>query len=127
LDEEINFLKYFNPSQLIVSQEKIRDSEEIDLALEEVINHPNPMKNWATFCYSLTSDADEVRINIYTISGRKVRTILRASALSGYNEEIWQAEDDNGKRLANGTYIYKIEAKRADKEIQKIGKLSIVR
>ena len=85
------------------------------------------MSNRATFCYELTASADEVTINIYTVLGKRVRIIAGASARAGYNEEMWEAKDDDGEKLASGTYLYKITAKRDDREVQKISKLSIIR
>ncbi len=127
VEEEIEFLKNFDPSELIRTPEQEEKIEEVELSITELISHPNPMSNRATFCYELTASADEVTINIYTVLGKRVRTITGASARAGYNEEMWEAKDDDGKKLASGTYLYKITAKRDDREVQKISKLSIVR
>ena len=127
-DEEIEFLKDLDPAEILITQGQNGKTGELDLALTEMISHPNPIiSDRATFCYNLTSSADEVTITIYTIQGRRVRTITEASARAGYNEESWEAEDDKRKKLANGTYLYKMVAERDGKKVQKIGKLSIVR
>jgi hypothetical protein len=125
--EEINFLRNFVPSE--VSEIDEPDAIDVDeaLAIEELVSHPNPSNGRATFCYNLTSDADEVKITIYNIRGKRVRTIASASARRGYNEESWMAEDDEGSKLANGIYFYKMVAERDDERVQEIGKLSIVR
>ena len=85
------------------------------------------MSGRATFCYNLTSDADEVTITIYTILGKRARTIAGASARTGYNEESWEAEDDDGRKLASGTYFYKMVVERDGEKVQEIGRLSIIR
>jgi hypothetical protein len=127
IDEEIDFLRDFDPSEIIIAPEQDKKAEEAGLSITELMNHPNPMNNRTTFCYNLTSDADEVIITIYTIRGRQVRTIIGASPRAGYNEEIWAAEDDDGRKLASGTYFYRMVAERDDERVQKIGRLSIIR
>ena len=125
---EIRFLKAFDPSRILVVQGQNGETAEPELAITGLINHPTPMmSDKATFCYSLTSSADKVAITIYTIRGKRVRTIDGASAKAGYNEESWAGRDDNGKKLASGTYLYKMVAERDGKRVQKIDKLSIVR
>jgi flagellar hook assembly protein FlgD len=97
------------------------------LAIENLLIYPSPASVVATFCYELGSYADEVTITIYTISGRKVKSITGASARKGYNEEMWDTRNDDGNKVANGTYFYKMTVEKDNKKIQKIGKLSIVR
>ncbi len=127
IEDEIRFLSSLDPSEITVSPGQDGMSIEDGLSITELLSHPNPMENKVTFCYSFTSDPDEVAISIYTIRGKRVRTIAGASARAGYNEEIWEAMDDDGKKLANGTYFYKMVAERDGRKVQKIGKLSILR
>ena len=127
IGEEIDFLRDFDPAEIMIAQEQNGETREPNLAITELVNHPNPMEDSAAFCYNLASSADSVTITIYTIRGRRVRTIVNASAAAGYNEESWEARDDNGRSLANGTYLYKIAAKRDGRKAQKIDKLSIAR
>lgn len=127
IDAEIEFLKKFDPSKIIIIPEQEQETGTASLAITELISYPNPMRNKGTFCYQLTSRADEVKITIYTLRGRQVKNIVGASARAGYNEEIWMADDDDGRRLASGTYIYKMVAERDEKKVQAIGKLSIIR
>ena len=127
IDEEIDFLRNFDPSKIIITPEQNGKTGEVDLSIKELMNHPNPMNSKGTFCYNLTSDADEVTIYIYTILGKKVRTIIGTSAKVGYNEESWESVDDEGKKLASGTYFYKMVVEGGGKRVQKIDKLSIIR
>ena len=127
VQEEIDFLKNFDPEDIAASQGRDKSSAEQSLEITELMMHPNPMSERATFCYNLTSDPDEVTITIYTVRGKRVRTIAGASARSGYNEEMWIAEDDDRRMLGNGTYLYKVVARKEDEKVQKTGKLSILR
>jgi hypothetical protein len=127
VEEEISFLNSFDPSEITVSPGQDEISIKDSLSIKELLSHPNPVNDKTAFCYSFTSDPDEVTISVYTIRGKRVRTIAGASARAGYNEEVWEATDDNGKKLANGTYFYKMVAERDGRKVQKTGKLSILR
>ena len=127
IQEEIDFLRNFVPAEVNHTEEPVESVEEAELSIMEVISHPNPMEGRAAFCYKLASDADEVTIILYNIRGKRVRTIAGVSARKGYNEESWSAEDDDGRKLASGTYFYKMVAERDGEKVQEIGKLSVLR
>jgi len=127
IDEEIDFLKNFDPERILASlaNDIGHGSPEFDIITNLVC--PNPINRMGFFCYELSLSADEVNISIYSVNGRLIRKISKASANRGYNEELWDTRDENGMALSSGTYLYKITANRDNKKIQKIGKLSILR
>jgi len=98
-----------------------------NLEITDVVNCPNPFRKQTAFTYFLNQTADEVDIVIYTASGRRIRRISDASSCQGYNEEKWDGKDENGRQVANGTYLYKITAKRDDEKVTKVSKLVILR
>lgn len=109
--------------------------------LIKVANYPNPVQsktidpinaNRTRFTYSLTDDADMVKIKIYTVSGRLVKTFDHLPSSVGYHEYPrtvygWDCSDDSGVLLANGVYFYKVIAKKGNKEIIKTGKMAVLR
>ena len=66
-------------------------------------NFPNPFNNSTTLRYSLL-DAAFVELEVYNISGQKVRHLTKSVQPPGYYNIIWDGTDDNGKRLASGVY-----------------------
>ncbi len=79
--------------------------------LEHVMNYPNPFKDKTFITFILRqAGRSTVRVPIYTISGRKIRTLdLDASKQRvGLNAIEWDGRDENGNDIANGTYIYKV-------------------
>ena len=104
-------------------------------------NYPNPISLETTdpnnegrtrFTYTLTDDADVVKIEIYTVSGRLVNVIKDMRTTVGYHEyphELrgWECVDRDGRKLANGVYFYKIIAQKGSKRIEKIKKMAILR
>ena len=83
-----------------------------DLVDKNVTVYPNPFRQRADFLYRLTHDAD-VKVNIFTLTGRKIRE-FDVSGVMGDNVLSWDGTDRNGLPLANGTYLYKLEAERLD-------------
>jgi len=131
LKSEIEFLSNFDVCDLIKSSAEQSysnsDEEYEELDIIKFLNHPNPFADSTYFIYILTQDADDVTISIYTPSGRRIMRIDGASAFKGYNEEPWDGYTQDGKRLANGVYLYKIAVKLEGKKIEKVGKLGVLR
>ncbi|MCD4651804.1 MAG: hypothetical protein K8S56_08480, partial [Candidatus Cloacimonetes bacterium] len=104
-------------------------------------NYPNPVygitlepinEGRTRFTYVLTDDADEVSIKIFTVSGRKVKTFHNLPSSVGYHEYPrtllgWDCRDTHGEYLSNGTYFYKIVARKGSKKIEKIQKMAILK
>lgn len=96
---------------------RVQDAAEI----ESIYPYPNPMHNFTTFMFRLRgADAglvDDLRIRVYTISGRPVREfdLLNDPALLedgglriGWNRLVWDGRDADGDLLATGVYLYKV-------------------
>ena len=99
--------------------------------IERIVNAPNPFEEDTVFTYVFSQEPEDVTIKIYTPSGRLIKTIQNASAHRNYNEQYWDGRDEDGKRLANGIYLYKIIVKiiaeTKEKKIEKYKKLGILR
>ncbi|MBN1948303.1 MAG: hypothetical protein JW784_01035, partial [Candidatus Cloacimonetes bacterium] len=96
------------------------------VAIEQMLPYPNPMSGDGYFTFVLTEDAD-ITIDIFTMTGRKIRTIHQDACEAGYNQIYWNGRDGDGDRLANNTYFYKIRAKQASdhRSVEKTGKVII--
>ena len=114
-------------------------SESFDLL--NVANYPNPVLGRAMdpkndgrtrFTYTLTDDADEVSIKVYTLSGRLVKHFQNLPNGVGYHEyprtlHGWDCKDEEGMYLANGTYFWRITAKKDSQKIEKTMKMAILK
>ena len=94
--------------------------------LLRVANYPNPFSDETYFTYVLTKPAEQVKIKIYTTSGRLISE-LEAEGEPGYNEIRWDGTDRNNEQVANGAYFYKIIVETDKKRLQKVGKLLVHR
>jgi hypothetical protein len=69
----------------------------------------NPSARWVRFECTL-SDARPGRLSIYDASGRKVWS---SSGTAGSRAVSWSGTDENGRRLAPGVYLARLETGRA--------------
>jgi flagellar hook assembly protein FlgD len=76
------------------------------------MNVPNPFKDQTSMTYQLRSGGNaDVKIVIYTIAGRKIRTLTPDPGTpphAGINYMIWDGRDETGNEIANGTYLYRV-------------------
>jgi hypothetical protein len=104
-----------------------------DFQIRNVANYPNPFpdggKDGTHILFQLPTEAD-VRIDVFTVGGRLIRTIDGVHGSAGPNQVHWDGRDQQGDKLANGVYLYLIhatsEAYRGDKA-EAIGRAVIMR
>lgn len=102
-----------------------------DFALDEVKVYPNPFLTGdtaVTFAYRLSASqiADNISLEIFIPTGDLVYSETRQTVGTQGKFE-WHPVTRNGASLAPGIYIYRISAIQADRLVQEIGKLSIVK
>ncbi len=69
---------------------------------------PNPFNPRTQIRYSMAT-AQELRIVVYDVRGRRVKTLHRGSADAGLHELTWYGRDDRGRAVASGVYYVKME------------------
>jgi len=72
-------------------------------------NYPNPFNPTTTMRYDLP-ETDLVNITIYDMLGREVKTLINQTQDAGYRSVIWNANNDYGKPVSAGIYLYQIQA-----------------
>jgi Secretion system C-terminal sorting domain len=78
-------------------------------ALTVLQNHPNPFTGETQLQVGLPSRGD-VRVDIYDVAGRRVRTALMPARAKGWNTLRLTDVDDRGAVLPSGVYFYKVHA-----------------
>ncbi len=111
--------------------EFIVESSEI-LALRHVLNYPNPFTTHTNFMfeYNCPCTSLQVMIQIYTISGKLVKTIEQRVSTEGYRSDqvSWDGLDDYGNKIGRGVYIYKLKVKASEtRYAEKFEKLVILK
>ncbi|MBK7874070.1 MAG: type IX secretion system sortase PorU [Saprospiraceae bacterium] len=88
-----------------------------EIALEHVLNYPNPFTDRTCFQFdhNMAGQQLDIMIQIFTISGRLVKTLeknmLSDGALRLSDCIEWDGRDDYGDRLARGVYLYKVKVR----------------
>lgn len=120
----------FNNSSEASTEFVVTSSEE--LALEHVLNYPNPFTTHTEFFFEHNRPCTnlDVQVQVFTVSGRLVKTLSRQLACEGYRSEglAWNGLDDFGDKLARGVYVYRLNVTTPDGErAEKFEKLVILR
>lgn len=101
---------YNNPSE--VSTDFIV-AESADLALRRVLNYPNPFTTYTEFQFehNRANQNLEVQVQIFTVSGKLVKTINQeVNSLGNRVTGIkWDGLDDYGDKIGKGVYIYRLK------------------
>jgi len=108
----------------------VSDSE--DFILKRVLNYPNPFTTNTSFFFEHNRpDTDlEIIIQVFTVSGKLVKTIERYVSSTGYRTDAiqWDGLDDFGSRIGRGVYIYRVKVRTNTGEtVEKFEKLVILR
>lgn len=103
-----------------------------ELTLKHVLNYPNPFTTSTDFYFehNQVCSSIDVQIQIFTVSGKLVKTINQNVSTSGFRSEgvFWDGLDEYGDQLAKGVYIYKLTVKTEEgKTADKIEKLVLLR
>lgn len=85
-------------------------AEGAEISIRDVANHPNPFTDRTKIIYLLSQSGARVRVSVYTVGGRLIRVFEDAPNSLSYNELEWDGTDAQGDRVANGVYLYVIEA-----------------
>ena len=72
-------------------------------------NYPNPFNPVTTIEYDLPENS-QVRVAIYDMLGRKVRTLVYGFENAGFKTVQWQGKNDFGRSVGAGVYIFQIQA-----------------
>ncbi|MFA5574058.1 MAG: type IX secretion system sortase PorU [Brumimicrobium sp.] len=102
--------------------------EDRELVLDHVLNYPNPFTTHTEFFFehNQVCEALQTQIEIYTVTGRLVKTINQLIETQGFRTAgiLWDGRDEFGDELARGVYIYRVTVETPDgdkaQEIQKL-------
>lgn len=71
--------------------------------------HPNPTRGRCVLGYSLARPGPVV-LEIFDVSGRRVRRIRHDASPAGAQQLAWPGDDDRGRPVAAGTYFARLSA-----------------
>ena len=103
---------YNNPSESTLTFIVVNDN---DLVLSNVLNYPNPFVNYTEFWFNHNkpNEALEVQVQIFTISGKLIKTLNQSVQSDGLlsREITWNGLDDFGNKIGKGVYVYRLQVR----------------
>ncbi len=99
--DDILITKYTGSSRPVVNNNEL-DNMEISYSLAQ--NYPNPFNPFTKITYQIPKSSF-VKLNIYDITGRLVKTLVNEVKEQGTHSVTF-----NGSGLASGTYFYRLES-----------------
>jgi hypothetical protein len=111
-----------NPTCTWMSIEYFKDEIGIDddlptsLALRQ--NAPNPFSGGTTVRYDIPRDGLTAKIEVFDVSGRRVRVLVDGPQTAGAKSVTWDGRDERGLTVASGVYYCRMAAADYDRSIK---------
>jgi hypothetical protein len=86
----------------------IDDNGNLPSSTTILANYPNPFNAQTRIFFNLKK-ASDVKLNIYDLSGRVVKTLVNNHYNAGRTSVIWDGRDNRGIDVASGVYFYRLE------------------
>ena len=106
---EISFLLYGADGKLLgqggLSKELTPVPEEY--ALHQ--NFPNPFNPNTTIVFEVP-ESGHIRLDVYDLLGRQVRTLINEDMPTGFKTIVWDSLNERGIPVSAGIYLYLIQA-----------------
>lgn len=86
--------------------------EDANLAIEKLMNFPNPFGNFTRFSFEHNRAGDdlEISIDIFSAQGNLVKQFVftRENSESRISDLVWDGKKQNGSELRSGVYIFRL-------------------
>ena len=105
--------------------------ESTEFTINRLFNYPNPFTTNTSFYFEHNQPGTELEVllQIFTVSGKLVRTIQSQMVTTGFRSEAisWDGLDDYGSPIGRGVYIYRVKVRtKSGKIVEKYEKLLIL-
>jgi surface antigen len=94
-----------------VEKRRVGDQDRIPYTFVLYQNYPNPFNTQTKIEYEvpeLEGRMAPVLIQVYNVSGEKVKTLFVGQRASGRYSVTWDGTDDRGNKMPSGTYFYRL-------------------
>ena len=89
-----------------------------EVALDHVLNYPNPFTTRTEFMFEHNQACDflEVKIEVFTVSGKLVKTLRETTYSTGFRADpiAWDGKDEYGDKIGRGVYVYRVHVRTPD-------------
>ena len=108
IDHSGNQSKFADVSVVVDALGEIADSKIPDTYILNQ-NYPNPFNPSTTIRFGLP-EAQDVRIVVYNLLGKPVRTLVNGNFAAGYHNVTWDGRNEHGQVVSASMYIYRLES-----------------
>jgi endo-1,4-beta-xylanase len=84
-------------------------SGELNSGIDLGQNYPNPLSSFTSINFSI-SESSHVSLSVYDMLGKEVTTLINNDLSAGAYTVNWNTENENGSKLQDGTYYYRLIA-----------------
>ena len=95
-----------NPSSKEIT---IYAQDNTKLKINNAYNFPNPFSNFTDFTFEINQNC-QVKIDIFSLGGRRIKSIIKQNLSPGYHSIKWNGLDQFDGEIANGVYLYRLKA-----------------
>jgi hypothetical protein len=95
-----------NENGLTTRREPVLNYAPVQFSLAQ--NYPNPFNPTTTIDYALAKEG-HVRIEIYDILGRHIKTLVKTTQDAGQYQTSWNGTNEMNIQVAAGVYFYKMQ------------------
>lgn len=95
----------------ILSSEAGSTGSSMPFEFELSANYPNPFNAGTVIPFRLGSDMD-VRLEVFDVLGRRIRTLVSAMKPAGIHSATWDGCNEQGVQAASGVYFYRLSGDR---------------
>ena len=84
---------------------------DVDVPVSHVLRgaSPNPFNPVTVVSYGVPTET-VVRLAVYNVAGRLVRTLVDGTVEAGYHSALWDGRDERGEAVGSGVYFCRMEA-----------------
>jgi hypothetical protein len=68
---------------------------------------PNPFRGATTLAFTISREGP-VELSLYSVDGRRVKTLVRENSRAGEYQVTWDGRDESGQRTAPGVYYARL-------------------
>ena len=105
--------EYGNEMELSIGTATVLNESATPTSVSLSQNYPNPFNPSTTISYNV-EHSGYVRLNVYDVMGRLVKTLVNdykeAGHTSGY-QVVWGGLDNSGQQVSAGLYIYSLQTR----------------
>jgi flagellar hook assembly protein FlgD len=84
------------------------DPLELPSKAELFQNYPTPFNAETRISFSLMDEASNVKLDIFDVLGREIKSYLWHGLYAGEHYIIWDGKNKSGEPLTSGVYFYRL-------------------